>query len=91
MQRAGEGGPRSGGVAACGQLVSAEPNVLDVADRLIEQLGDVRVVKRVDHSPALTRPDHKADVPQHAQLMRDCRLLHPDRDHELGHRMRTLT
>ena len=85
------GRPRSGGVAACGQLVSAEPNVLDVADRLIEQLGDMRVVQRVDDPPPLTLTDDQTDVPQQPQLMRHSGLLHPDRDHELGHRMRTLT
>jgi hypothetical protein len=50
--------------------------VLDVEDRLVEQVSDVRIVERVDHAPAAPFADDEAEMSQHAQLVRNSRALH---------------
>ena len=70
--------------------MGAEPDVLDMTDSLIDQLGDMHVIQRVHDPPALTLTDDQADIPQQPQLMRDSGLLHPDRVDELRDRMRAL-
>ncbi len=60
----------------------AQLQMLDVPDRLIDQPGHVVVEQRIDHSAALTLADHQAGVAQQLELMRDRRLLHPDRGNQ---------
>ena len=43
--------------------------VLDVAKRLIEQRGDVRVIQRVDHVAAGAAAEHEPEVAQDPQLV----------------------
>jgi len=49
----------------------SENQVLDVEDRLIEELGDVRVVEPVDDLLAPALPDHEPELAQRAQLVGD--------------------
>lgn len=44
-------------------MVRAEVHMLDVADRLIDQLRYACVAERVDHTPRLTLTERKAIVP----------------------------
>lgn len=60
--------------------------MLDVKDRLIEQLGDVRVVQVVDDAFAASLADDKAKVAQLPELMGDGRGLHADGVGELADR-----
>jgi hypothetical protein len=55
--------------------------MLAMENRLVDQIGDVRVVKRICHGAPTTLADNKPEVPQHAQLMRNRRPLH---FHSLG-------
>ena len=53
-----------------------------VRERLGDQHADVLVVQRVDDLAAAALVDDEAEVAQHAQLLRDGRLLHLDRERE---------
>jgi hypothetical protein len=73
---------------------SATPSaqVLDVAQRLVEQARHVRIMQPVDDTAAGADADHEPEVAQDPQLMRDGWLLHLDRAerpptvHSLKHR-----
>ena len=67
-----------------------EPDVLDMTNSLIDQLGDMHVIQRVHDPPPSTLTDDQTDIPQQPQLMRDSGLLQPDRVDELRDRMRAL-
>lgn len=60
--------------------------MLDVEDRLIEQLGDVGIVEPVDDLFAPPLADHKAEMPKLSQLMRHGRRLHAHGVRELADR-----
>lgn len=60
-----------------------EPDVLDVEDGLVEQVGDVGVVECVDHLAAAPLAEHQAEVAKQPQLVGDGRRLHGDRQGEL--------
>ena len=63
-----------------------EPDVLDVPEHLLEQLGDVVVVELVDDAAAGALADDEAEVAEHAELVRDRRRVHPDGGRDLGDR-----
>ena len=63
-----------------------EPDVLDVPEHLLEQVGDVVVVELVDHAAAGALPDDQAEVAQDAELVGDRRGVHPDGGRDLRHR-----
>jgi hypothetical protein len=69
----------------------AQPQVLDVADGLVDQRGHVVVVQGVDDPAPVTLADDQPDVAQEAQLMGDGRLLHPHGGDQLGHRPGSFT
>ncbi len=48
----------------------SELEVLDVADRLLEQMRDVIVVEVIDDASAVAVPDHEPEMTQQPQLMR---------------------
>ncbi|MDX6583064.1 MAG: hypothetical protein QOI10_2248, partial [Solirubrobacterales bacterium] len=50
--------------------------VLDVTDRLFEQLTHMVVVQVVDDLATLAATDDQPEMTQHPQLMRDRRRLH---------------
>jgi len=58
--------------------------VLDVVQRLIEEVGDVRVVQRVDDLATSPLADNEPQVTEQTQLVRDRRRLHANR---LGERV----
>ena len=60
-------------------------------DRLVEQVGDVRIVERVNHAPAATLADNESEVAQHTQLVRNRRALHLNGLSELVHIAGSLT
>ena len=60
-------------------------------DRLVEQVGDVRIVERVNHAPAAARADNESEVAQHTQLVRNGRALHLNGIGELVHVASSLT
>jgi hypothetical protein len=62
--------------------------MLDMRDGQVEQIGDVRVVERVDNLPALPLTDHEAELAQKAKLVRYGGMLHPDRSRKLAYRAR---
>ena len=62
--------------------------MLDVKDRLIKQLRDVRVVQPVDHLLAATLTNHQPEMPQLAQLVGHRGGLHRDTLGELPDRAR---
>lgn len=64
--------------------------MLNVEDRLVEQLGDVRVVQGVEDVLALPLADHESQLTQRAQLMRDGRGFHLHGLRELTHGARPL-
>ena len=77
------GGERSGRCGSLGvcrglgrSVYGAEPQVLAVVDRLVEELGDVVVVEGVHDAAAVPLPFDQAEVAQQAQLVRDRGLLH---------------
>jgi len=61
-----------------------EPEMLDVRDDLLEQLGDMVVVQLIDDATAVAQPDDEPQVPQHPQLVRDGGSLHPDAVGDVG-------
>ena len=64
--------------------------MLDVVDGLLEKDADVRVVEGVDDAAPAPLADHETKMAEHAELMRDRRLLHADRLRERVHRARRL-
>lgn len=60
--------------------------MLDVRDRLVEELADVLVVQLVLDAAPVAPPDDEPEMTQDAQLMGHRRRLHPDVLGELGHR-----
>ena len=62
----------------------AESDVLDVVDGLVEQVGDVGVVERVDDGPSAAVADDEAEMAEDAELVGDGRLFHLDRVGELA-------
>ena len=64
--------------------------MLDVKDGLVEQLGDVVVMQRVDDAAALPVADHKTEVTQLTQLVRNRGGLHPNRVGEITDRARAV-
>ena len=63
--------------------------VLNVADGLLEQLGDVFVVELVDDVAALSFGVHQPEVPEHTELVGHRRGLHADMFGEVPDRART--
>jgi hypothetical protein len=55
--------------------------VLDMRDRLVEQMRDVVVVEVVDDAAAVATANDESEVPQEPELVRDGRSLH---SHALG-------
>jgi hypothetical protein len=62
--------------------------MLDVADRLLQEIADVVVVEVVHDLTALSATDDQPEMPEHAQLMGDRGRLHLDRGGELVDRTR---
>jgi len=62
--------------------------VLDVKDRLVKELGDVRVVQVVDDLLAATLTNDEPKMAQLPELVRDRRRFHADRVSELTNRAR---
>jgi hypothetical protein len=60
--------------------------MLDMEDRLVEQLGDVRIVQPVKHVLAASLANHETEMAQLTQLVRNRRGLHPDSISELTDR-----
>ena len=50
--------------------------MFDMEDRLLEQIGYVRVVQRVHDGPTVPLADDETEVAEDAQLVRDGRGLH---------------
>ncbi len=57
-------------------------------DSLVEQVGDMRVVQRVDDLATVPLADHETELAEEAELVRHRRLLHPDRSSKLTDRAR---
>ena len=51
-------------------------DVVYVAQRLVEQRGDVRVEKPIDDLTSTSISDNQSEIPQYPQLVRDRWLLH---------------
>ena len=66
-------------------LDESKAQVLDMKDRLIEQIRDVRIMEGIDHAPPTPLADHESKVAKHAQLVRHRRALHPNRKCEFVH------
>ena len=73
-------------VAQGGAPGKPELEMLDVGDRLVEQVRDVVVVEVVDDVAALAVSDDEAEVAQQTQLVGDSGGLHAD---SLGERVDT--
>jgi len=73
-----------------GLVPPAEPDMLGVADRLLEELADVWIVEGVDDPSPVPLPDHETELAQEAKLMGDGRLLHADRHGQLADRARAV-
>ena len=65
-----------------------EAHVLDVADDLVEQVGDMVVVELVDDAAPVAAADHEPEMAQQPELVRDGRALHADRERDLADRGR---
>ena len=65
--------------------------MLDVVQRLIEEVGDVRIVQRVDDTATAPFADDEPQVAEQAQLVGDRRSFHSDRLGELVYRAWTFT
>jgi hypothetical protein len=50
--------------------------VINVTQRFVDQGGHVAVEEAIDDVTAVAIPDDQTEIPQHAQLMGDSRLLH---------------
>src|SRR5205085_2269148 len=64
----------------------AKPKVFDVIDGLVEQVGNVGVVKGVDDGAAASFADYKTEVAEYAELLRHRRPFHRHRLGELADR-----
>ena len=62
----------------------------NVVGRFLQQNADMTVVQVVEHMPAAPLANNKTQVAENPQLMRNSRLLHPDRLGQLAHRARAL-
>ncbi len=62
--------------------------MLDVGDRLLEELTDVLVMERVDNAPPVPVTGHQPEVPEKPELVRHGRGLHGDRGGQGIHRTR---
>src|SRR5690349_14003064 len=71
-------------------VAASQAEVLDVEDGLVEEVGDVRVVQRIDHPASLALADDQAEMPEDAQLVRHRRWLHSDRLGDLTDRARRI-
>jgi hypothetical protein len=69
-----------------GWVGDAGAQVLDMAQRLVEQPRHVRIMQRIDHMAAGADADHEPEVAQDPQLMRDGWLLHLHRCREITDR-----
>ena len=67
-------------------FLSGDLDVLDVVDRLRDQIADVLVMQRVDDALAVSPPPDEAKVAEQTQLMRNRRLLQLDLAGKLAHR-----
>jgi hypothetical protein len=54
----------SGRRAARRAFSRAEPQMLDMPDRLVDQLSDMGVIQRVNDVAPPLLPNHQADIPQ---------------------------
>jgi hypothetical protein len=54
--------------------VEALPEMLDVTDRLLEELTDVLVVQVIHDPPAVAAADHQPEMSEHPELMRHRRV-----------------
>jgi len=72
------------------RLYVTKTDVLDVVQRLIQEVGNVRVMERVDDAAAAPLADDEPQVTEQAQLVGDRRSLHTDRLGERIHRTRSL-
>jgi hypothetical protein len=86
----GNDGARNDGPPLSRRIGRAETQVLDVVNRLVEQLSDVVVVKAVDNVAAVAVTGNQSERPQEPQLVRHRRLFHPDRRGQLADRARRL-
>ncbi len=59
--------------------------MLDVGDRLLEELADVLVMERVDDAPPLPVTGHEPEVPEEPELVRHRGGLHGDRGRQGVH------
>lgn len=66
-------------------------DVLDVIDRLRDEIADMVVVQRIDDPVAVAPTGHETEMTQEPQLMRDRRLLQLHIPRQLGHRTRRLS
>lgn len=64
--------------------------MLDVKDRLVKQLGDMRVMQVIDDLLTAALADDEAKMAQLPELMGDRRGLHANRVGKLAHRARPL-
>ena len=76
---------RGGSRCAADPFGVAEPQVFDVEDGLVEQVGDVRIVEGVDDAAAVPFADHEPEVSEDAQLLGDGGAFHLDGGGELAH------
>lgn len=58
--------------------MNAEPQMLDVVHRFVEQRGHVVVVKPVDDAATTAITNNQAQIAQQPKLVGDSGLLHPD-------------
>ena len=65
-------------------------DVLDVVQRLVQEVGNVRVMERVYDTAAAPLANDEPQVAEQAQLVGDCRSLHTDGLGERVHRARSL-
>ena len=61
-------------------------DVLDVVDRLSDEVANMVVVQRVDDTVAVAATGHETEMTKQPQLVRHRRLLQPDIACELGDR-----
>ena len=61
-------------------------NVLDVIDRLRDEIADVIVMQRINNSVAIAPTRHQAEMTQQPQLVRNRRCLQLHIPRELRHR-----
>jgi len=72
------------------RLRGRRAEMFNVAERLVEQRRDMRVVEGVDRLPADPTADHEPEVPKDPELVGDCRLGHRDCQRQICHGARAL-